>query len=534
MLVAWALVFGGSAAAEDAPAPVEGAKHVDAALQRRIDDAIEGATRWLRESVRDDGSFPPCALTRASTYDVGLAALAGYAMRHGGVARDDPRMVRVREFVQRGVAVHVPDGKDAQPDLDVYSAGLSIAFLLEAGVAPDDAALVRTVRWLEDSWSDAGWWSYALFHPPRPAPKRPGAAPPEPERPSFGNVSTTLYAVLGLHAAARRGIAIDRRGLDRYMDSLGVRQVRDGGFVYLDRLPSQQPSAKSYFGAASNATAAYLLAGEATGRFKGPSDAMESPIVRDALPYLEEHFGPGVWDQPKAPPRQSSPGGPIEYRMSEGVPPLCAEDTYNLYASERIGMLLATDSIGKVRWYERGARWLVEAQRKDGHWAPEDVPEYPAAATTAFGLLFLARSVRQIGSPSTPRDAGVVTGAAPDAFSFDGALALERLEWYDLLHRALARLETLDGAARTAFALRFALLGPRVVRALIFELESESRGRRRAARDVLVAVTGDDVGFDPDGDAKARAKGIAAWRKWLDTFEPFLVLEKGALVTKPK
>jgi hypothetical protein len=529
-----ALLWHTPAAAEDAPAPVEGAKHVDAALQRRIDDAIEGATRWLRDSVRDDGSFPPSALTRASTYDIGLAALAGYAMRHGGVARDDPRMVRVRDFVRRSVEEHVPAGKDAQPDLDVYSAGLSIAFLLEAGVATDDPALVRTVRWLEDSWTEAGWWSYGLLHPARPAPKRPGAAAPPPLRGGYGNISTTLYAVFGLHAAARHGIAVDRSGLDRYMDSLGVRQMRDGGFVYAEPLPSQQPSAKSYFGAASNAIAAYLLAGEATGRLKGPADAMDSPVVKDALPYLEADFGPGVWDKPAAPPIQRSPGAAIEYRGSDGVTPLCAEDTYNLYASERIGMLLATDAIGKVRWYERGARWLVETQRDDGHWSPEDVPEYPAAATTAFGLLFLARSVRPIGGPATPRDAGAVTGTAPDAFSFDGAAGFERLEWYDLLHRALARLEGLEGDARKAFAPRFALLGPRVVRALIFELESESRDRRRAARDVLVAVTGDDVGFDPDGDAKARATGIAAWRKWLDNFEPFLVLENGALVTKPK
>lgn len=528
-LCAPVLLSFGHVAAEDVPAP----KHVDAALQRRIDDSIEAATRWLRDAARDDGSFAPSALTRGSTYDVGLAALAGYAMRHGGVESADPRLARVREFVRRGLAAHVPDGKDARPDLDVYSAGLAIAFLLDAGVPPEDPTILRAVRWLEDSWNGAGWWGYALIHPPQGRPRRDGSPSPPDRAAMGGNVSTTLYAMLGLDAAARHGIVLDRRGLERFMDALAARQMRGGGFFYMDALPSSAPAARPYFGAASSALAAYLLAGEATGRFKSPADAAGDPIVKDALPYLEEHFGPGVWNKPAAPPRQAAPGGAVEYRMSDGVPPLCAEDTYDLYATERIGMLLATDSLGRIRWYERGATWLVDARGTDGSWAPQDVTDYPRAATTAFGLLFLARATPTIGSEATPRDSAAVTGAPPESFSFDGAPALQRLAWYDLFHRALARLESVDGEARVRFAPRFALLGPRVVRALVFELESESRERRRAARDVLVAVTGDDVGFDPDGDAKARAKGIAAWRKWLDTFEPFLVLENGSIITKP-
>ena len=532
-LFATLLLIAPATPAEDAPAA--GPKQVDAPLQRKIDDAIEDAARWLRDAVRDDGTFPPSALTQASTYDIGLAALAGYAMRHGGIDRAEPRMVRVREFVRRGVAAHVPGAPDAQPDLDVYSAGLAIAFLLEAGVPPDDAALVRTVRWLEDSWNEVGWWGYWLRHPQQGPRRRDGSRPPPERSQAFGacNVSTTLYAVLGLHAAAKHGVAVDHRGLDRYMDTLGMRQMRDGGFFYVDVLPNQSPGARSYFGAASNAIAAYLLAGDATGRLKGPADAAKEPVVRDALPYLEEKFGPDRWGKPAAPRLQSYPGGPVTYRASDGVPPICAEDTYNLYATERIGMLLAADAIGKVRWYERGARWLLDTQCEGGSWAPKDVIEYPRAATTAFGLLFLARSVRPVGSESTPHDRNAVTGTSPDSFSLDGAATLGRLEWYDLFHRALQRLETLDEAGRIRFAPRFALLGTRVVRALVFELEAESRERRRSARDVLVAVTGDDVGFLPDGDAKARAKGVAAWRKWLHTFEPFLALENGALVTRP-
>ena len=73
-------------------------------------------------------------------------------------------------------------------------------------------------------------------------------------------------SVSGFTCSLIPGIAIDPSGLDRLMGSLGVRQRKDGGFVYLDTPPNLQPGARSYFGAASNAVAAYLLAGDATGR----------------------------------------------------------------------------------------------------------------------------------------------------------------------------------------------------------------------------------------------------------------------------
>jgi hypothetical protein len=65
---------------------------------------------------------------------------------------------------------------------------------------------------------------------------------------------------------------------------------------------------------------------------------------------------------------------------------------YYLYALERLGMLLDVGDIGGHPWYPEGAKFLLDAQQKDGSWKGSR-PEQPVW-DTCLAILFLKRATR--------------------------------------------------------------------------------------------------------------------------------------------
>ncbi len=236
------------------------AKRVEFRLQREIDAAIDRGVRYLEERQGAGGTWY-VDQTPYLTYDVGVTALCGLALRHGGSPRDDPHVLRARDWVMKGIRKVWFEEMD-QPNLDTYSAGLAIMFLLEAGVPVSDATLVGTVKMLASGYSVAGWWDYA---PPwalartRAEFRRAGRKLDDPPRGESGNSSTTLYADLGLLWAHLGGM--DERGPLALLQQLPGRQWKDGGFFHL---PTTRTYAgrtlrypPPYFGSRSNLLAAW-------------------------------------------------------------------------------------------------------------------------------------------------------------------------------------------------------------------------------------------------------------------------------------
>lgn len=537
-LVLAALGFSGTmersstASAEDPPP--KSPKTVSAREQRRIDAAIEKAVRWLRRQSTPDGSFGS-GLYSQGELGVGLTSLAGLALRNGGVARDDPAIAHARAFVHRGVVQALPTDGSHVARIGVYSAGLAIAFLLEAGEKPDDAAVVQLVTFLADSYDSEGWWPYSVWNPSALAAPPKGVA--RWERPlRTGNVSTTVYAMLGLHAAWRHGVPFVRKGPERFVDTFGSIQWPDGGFSYMDAPPGGSVRATTtYYGGTASALASYLMAGEITGAWKRPDDALRDPHAAKSLDRIGRGFGKPSWgDEPTQAQAWRggtglANGGVLD---GSGVGPGFREETFNLYATERVGMLLGSDRIGRCAWYADGAARLIDGQEPDGSWTPRWSQDFPRTVTTSLGLLFLARAGRPIGEVTPSGGTAVLTGGADEQGWFDGAVALPRIEWFDRYHRAMRRLETLGGAKRADWSRRMAQLGPRVVFALADDLEAEPKETRAAAGEVLVALTGEDFGFVAAAGAKERAKTVAAWRQWVERHGTTLVLVNGALLPR--
>ena len=63
---------------------------------------------------------------------------------------------------------------------------------------------------------------------------------------------------------------------------------------------------------------------------------------------------------------------------------------YYLYALERLGIFLDTETFGPHEWYPRGVEYLLAKQAPDGQW---NEGPWPGPITeTCFAILFLKRA----------------------------------------------------------------------------------------------------------------------------------------------
>ena len=62
---------------------------------------------------------------------------------------------------------------------------------------------------------------------------------------------------------------------------------------------------------------------------------------------------------------------------------------------------------------------------------------------------------------------------------------------------------------------------------------SDDPSRRAAANDVLRALTGEELDYDPEGKPSSRRSATEFWKRWLGAFEARLRLVDGKLVIGP-
>ena len=65
---------------------------------------------------------------------------------------------------------------------------------------------------------------------------------------------------------------------------------------------------------------------------------------------------------------------------------------YYLYALERIGDLSKTKKMGRHKWYDEGARWLLANQHQSGMW--QGTQRGREISATCFAILFLERAMK--------------------------------------------------------------------------------------------------------------------------------------------
>jgi hypothetical protein len=175
-----------------------------------------------------------------------------------------------------------------------------------------------------------------------------------------GDRSNSAYALLGVDACARAGIAVAPELLQKAERAWRRAQNADGGFGYRgDR------EVESYASMTESALGSLVLCRRLLHR----GDADDQAIARGCA-WLTAHAA-------------------VEQNLGSSYQQ--GRLLYHLYALERAGTLLSTDRFGEFDWFARGAAFLLGSQRDDGSW--DDGADMPAA-NTAFAILFLTRATR--------------------------------------------------------------------------------------------------------------------------------------------
>jgi squalene-hopene/tetraprenyl-beta-curcumene cyclase len=197
--------------------------------RRRIDGAIDRATRWLEGMQDRSGGW--------AAFDVGnTSALAReLPFCDFGEVIDPPSADVTAHALEMLAAVGLADSDAARAGVDwlsaeqepdgswfgrwgvnhIYGTGAAVPALIAAGVEPDDLRIRRAVRWLEQHQNEDGGWGEDVRSYRDPEWIGRGAS----------TASQTGWALLALHAAGERTESV-ARGVDWLIDT----QLPDGGW----------------------------------------------------------------------------------------------------------------------------------------------------------------------------------------------------------------------------------------------------------------------------------------------------------------
>ncbi len=362
-------------------------------FQDDVNKAIDRGVAHLRTLRKDDGSFDPM-----KGWDLGTTALCVYTLSSCGARVDDPAVEKGLSIVcaasptktyEQAVGLMAVERAYTPPDELASGRGAGGARRPVRDLPPDRRAWAeKTAAALETNCSSPGDWGY----------------------PYAGNsliradTSNTQYAVLGLQAASRLGIAVKETtwlGVLRHFA-----QVRDAdgprGTVLLLRA-GQAVTETAAASAASKVAGFHYNTSERRAWGSMTCAAIASlAIVRDELRRMKsakfgatqedevESMTVGAWawlDQHWAMDRH--PGHPHDEWYY-----------YWLYSLERAAVLDSVQRVGGRDWYFEGAAEILGRQEKDGAWAERGGG--PHTAATCFALLFLKRATAPL-APATPK-----------------------------------------------------------------------------------------------------------------------------------
>ncbi|PCJ53703.1 MAG: hypothetical protein COA70_08415 [Planctomycetota bacterium] len=302
--------------------------------QTAINSAVDRGVKYLLGRQLLDGSWQ----NKQDIYRNGSTALVLYALLSSGLDPRHPAILRGLEYLR------------TEPSDRTYSAGCELMAL----AALDDP---NVLPWMEEraedliSWQqDNGQWAYPDAH---------------------WDLSCTQFAVLGLRAAAQRGVEIPSkvwetaiRGTLICQANTKRKDVNAGApFIYYPGHGSGWSGSMTSAGIAVLAIAREQL-GE---RMKRNNATRVNKSIDQGMLWLGHQFSLG-----------HNPGRPGR-----------AQYYYWLYGVERVGALLDVQMLGTHDWYAEGSSFLVEDQAGAGQWA---TPWGEEDIATSFALLFLKRA----------------------------------------------------------------------------------------------------------------------------------------------
>ncbi len=376
----------------------------DRKFQKEIDKAIKNGAKWLVTQQKLSGSIGGVAHSGETHYEIGVSALSGLALLHAGVKPGEDSVDNILAYCKKKDELRGGSGTRT-----TYDTGVLLMFVTEyyrpkdkkkkprkghtttAEAVKNPCALPKDVRawvrdmakWLAGQQQAAGAWGYPQ---------------------NRWDYSNTQYALLGLRAAKDCGIPIDPKVWFKALNHALSFQAEDGPKVMRTIRASgkgqkdyvfdagDRARGWGYMEAAKNPTGSMTTAGIAIlaichdallkpRRFRDYTDQLKNKTtqsVQDGFAWLDH------WFTVTKNPGESAPNWHYYY----------------LYGLERASVFGGRDLIGDHDWYLTGARYLVDAQKKDGRWRTGALggDDYEASdvVDTAWAILFLARATRPL------------------------------------------------------------------------------------------------------------------------------------------
>ena len=330
------------------------AQTTQAALDERIDQAIERGVRHIWTTQRPNGMFSDARsrdIFSKYKFPGDREVMAMVALAYAGESLKKPEMQK---------------GLKALMELDLkftYTLSFRIITLAELGRRADARrrsmlrrAISRDVRDLIALQRRNGGWYYE-----------------KTDRAGYWDFSNTQIAVLALREAALAGVEVRRDVFRRTQELYLDKQLADGGWNYgrPGRSWDKEPSYGSMTAAAVASlfiTRNRLNPGQGCPCRGGLSRRRRNLKLEKAMARGRQWLGKNFTAQ-RNPAHSIYPRSSFPY--------------YWLYGCERVGIATGLKYFGTKNWYAEGAGVILSRQKGDGSW--------PQFYETAFALLFLIK-----------------------------------------------------------------------------------------------------------------------------------------------
>jgi hypothetical protein len=353
--------------------------------QKKVDEAIVRGVEFLLKQER-------LPRVRHGARHFRMEELALFAVLESGWDRRDPRVEQLLRNVLK------------QPLDSTYAVSLRAMALASLDPIKHQQSLAACAQFLVDTQAENGQWGYGKPLASLPSSFRPADKPPiariDPKLPQIeirrgksaadktGDNSNSQYAALGLRACLSGLVVAPPETLRAALRWWQECQNADGGWGYDDpRLGKLAPDPEKSWGAMT-AGAVGALAIYAYTLDRVWVEAKTPDSIPRGTAWLAKNL---AFDR-----HPQQPANVFHY--------------YWIYAVERAGRLLETETFGAKEWYPEGAHYLLARQQPSGAWTPEawTVPPalaglfkkedlIPGAVTeTCFAILFLRRATRRL------------------------------------------------------------------------------------------------------------------------------------------
>ncbi len=329
----------------------------------KVKEAVRKAVEFLESEAANDGR-------------VGAKALVGLVLLKNRADAKHPRIVEAVAAIQGAVK----DRKPSDVNLDIYSTGLSVIFLVSLNPSAYSSEIVCLLDSLRLRQKRHGGWGY-------------------PDK-RTGDTSMTQYGVLSAWEARQAGFHTSQKSIESVTNWLMATQDPSGAYGYQGAVAKSAALVKQ-------SDVRHSMAAAGLGSLFICADLLGFlPHVEKRDEDLPPALKPVKEEQPKDSPK---PETKIDVRrlkaaQARGNHWMTAHydidpkewTYYYLYAFERYQSFreLAEGKPEKEpKWYTDGAQFLIGNQQDDGSWQVEG--QAGTTADTAFATLFLLRSSKK-------------------------------------------------------------------------------------------------------------------------------------------